>query len=143
MAYSNREAYKRWYERNRERIRAIKSENMRRYRRENPEKHAAISRASKRRLRELVLDAYGRKCVLCGFSDERALSLDHVLNNGAQERAEIGERGVYLRSLKTEHRHEYRTLCMNCQFISRSEGGHQNQHGSTKSQQWCDSHGKR
>lgn len=131
MEVSNKkkERYKKWYEANKERVLKSKRLLMRKYRAENPEKNRQISRKAKAALRQKVLDAYGRKCTRCGFSDERALTLDHILNNGAQERKAIGERGVYLRCLKIEHRTEYQTLCMNCQFIKRVESFRQNQHG--------------
>jgi hypothetical protein len=116
----SRERYKKWYEANKEKARADKAANMRRYRKENPEKHREQSRAAKKLLREKLREIYGITCVLCGFADLRALTLDHVLKNGSIERAELGERGVYLRALKPEHKHEYRFLCMNCQFIARS-----------------------
>lgn len=130
------ESYRKWYEANKEKARAYKAANMRRYRAENPEKYANQSRAAKRKLREKILSAFGGVCAICGFSDERALTLDHVLNNGAEERKKLGERGVYYRALKPEHRHEYRMLCMNCQFIARHEVGRQNQH-----RLWQHSHG--
>ena len=116
----SRERYARWYSKNKEKARALKAENMRRYRQENPLKYRAQSRQAKRRLREKLHFIYGASCVLCGFSDIRALTLDHVLKNGSAERTRLGERGVYLRALLPEHRHEYRTLCMNCQFIVRA-----------------------
>jgi len=116
----SRERYAKWYSKNKESARASKAANMRRYRQENPTKHRAQSRQAKRRLREKLHAIYVASCVLCGFSDIRALTLDHVLKNGAAERARLGERGVYLRALMPEHHHEYRCLCMNCQFIARA-----------------------
>lgn len=121
--------YKKWYDNNLEHARKKKREGMRRYRAERLEHYAAQSRASNAKLKEMVFGVYGKRCVICGFSDVRALTLDHVLNNGAEERKEHGERGVYRRSLLPEFRHEYQTLCMNCQFIKRVEAKRQNQHG--------------
>jgi len=133
----SRARYKKWYEANKDEARLKKRENMRRYRAENPEKHRAQSRAAKARLRAGIFDVYGEICVECGFRDKRALTLDHVLNNGAVEREELGERGVYLRAVKEYRPNEYQILCMNCQFIKRIEAGRQNQH-----QQWLHSHGE-
>lgn len=54
-----------------------------------------------------------------GLLDMRALSLDHVNNNGSAERTELGIRGTYRRA-KAEYRpDEYQILCMNCNFIKR------------------------
>ena len=112
--------YAEWYERNKDKVRAYKAANMRRYRLANPEKHRGQSRAAKQKQRAALFAMYGSSCVLCGFSDVRALTLDHVKRNGAAERAELGERGVYRRALVELRPDEYRTLCMNCQFISRA-----------------------
>jgi len=121
---------KKWYSKNLEHARKYKREMMRKLRRENPDHYRAQSRASKKRLKDKVFDIYGRKCK-CGFSDVRALTLDHINNNGSQERKTLGERGVYRRALIPEFRHEYQTLCMNCQFIKRIEQGRQNQNGGS------------
>jgi hypothetical protein len=107
------------YAANRVAIRARKSEVMRELRTANPPKYRAQSRQAKAKLREQLFQIYGAACALCGFTDRRALTLDHILKNGAKERAELGERGVYRRALVAEFRSEYRTLCMNCQFIAR------------------------
>lgn len=131
-----RASYKKWYERNKESARKKKAAVMRRLRAESPEKYAAQSRKAKRRLRERLLEMYGARCSLCGFSDARALTLDHVRNNGAEERRELGERGVYLRALDGGNSDDYRIICMNCQFICRHEAGRQNQHPAVAALAW-------
>jgi hypothetical protein len=135
MSVSNKskESYAKWYEKNKTEIRKQKTLIMRRLRKENPEKYRGHSRAAKKRLKDKVFSVYGMVCIACGFSDVRALTLDHKKNNGAEERKEIGERGVYLRSLQKEFHSEYQTLCMNCQFIKRVESKRQNQHGYSSS----------
>lgn len=130
-------SYQKWYDANKESIREYKRNMMRKLRAENPDHYRKQSRAAKKKLKDAVFDIYGRVCQ-CGFSDERALTLDHKLNNGAEERKSLGERGVYRRALLPEYHHEYQTLCMNCQFIKRVEAGRSNQHG----QAWLSSHGK-
>jgi len=104
-----------------------KAENMRKYRAANPEKYREQSRMAKVRLRQKLFDIYGHKCAICGFSDETALVLDHILNNGACERRQLGERGVYRRAVMPEHRNEYRIVCWNCNIIERKKCGIQNQ----------------
>jgi len=123
------ERHRQWYQANKERLREYKRENMRKYRAARPEHYRRQSRNAKQRLKDKVFSAYGAVCVLCGFADRRALTLDHVLNNGAEERKAIGERGVYRRALEPQHKAEYQVLCMNCQFIKRVEANRQNQHG--------------
>lgn len=119
---SNRSEYDRkYYQGHIETIRKQKAENMRRYRMEDPEKYREQTKEHKRKIRERLLDMYGRQCAICGFSDVRALTLDHVNQNGNEERKQYGERGVYRRALTEYRPDEYRTLCMNCQFIERSK----------------------
>src|SRR5437762_3201099 len=84
-----------FYQRNKERLRPIKTATMRALRAANPVKYREQSRAAKARLRAKLFVVYGSECVCCGFQDKRALTLDHVRNNGSKERAEIGERGVW------------------------------------------------
>jgi hypothetical protein len=101
---------------------------MKKCRNEEPEKYNRQSRKAKSRIRERLYDMYGNKCVLCGFDNILALTLDHINNNGAEERKALGERGVYYRALEKYRPNEYRIICMNCQFIERVEHGRQNQH---------------
>ena len=122
------ESYRKWYEKNKEHARKTKRDNMRRYREDNPEKYREQSRRAKRKIREKIFVVYGKQCVRCGFEDIRALTLDHILNNGAIERKELGERGVYRRAVEKHRPEEYQILCMNCQFI--------------KQNQWLQQHGK-
>ena len=113
---------------NNERLRR-KRDTMRRLRAEHPERYRAQSRKAKKKLKDSVFAKYGNKCEGCGFTDIRALTLDHVRNNGAEERKAIGERGVYRRALEEGHACDYQILCMNCQFIKRVKAQRQNQHG--------------
>ena len=80
------------------------------------------------RLKSEVLTHYGGgelACVKCGFSDIKALSLDHISGNGAAERKKLGYRAqeVYLTLRKLNWPVGYQTLCMNCQWIKRSDNG--------------------
>lgn len=120
--------YAAWYHRNIEKAREQKRLMMQRLRKENPEKYAAHSRKAKAKERERLYEIYGHVCAICGFSDKRALTLDHRLNNGNEERRQLGERGVYRKAKAGYAPDEYQILCMNCQFIKRVEDKNQNQH---------------
>jgi acyl-CoA thioesterase len=76
------------------------------------------------KVKELVFSHYGKKCVLCGFSDMRALSIDHTNGDGAKHRKEVGGSGtgkrIYSWLVKNNYPDNFRTLCMNCQWIERS-----------------------
>lgn len=111
--------YQRWYQKNKPHARKYKREMMRKLRAANPEKYRQQSREHKRKTREKLFMVYGDKCAVCGFSDKRALTLDHINQNGNAERRKLGERGVYRRALERHRPEHYRILCMNCQFIER------------------------
>lgn len=111
--------YQDWYEKNKVKAREQKKLVMRKLREKDPEKYNAQSRKAKVKERLLLFKMYGCKCAMCGYADMRALTLDHVLNNGSAERLELGERGVYRRAKQTYRPDEYQVLCMNCQFIKR------------------------
>ena len=123
------------YEINKDAIRAKKREAMKRLRLLNPEKHNRQSRESQARERALLFAIYGHSCVRCNFTDKRALTLDHINNDGNVERAELGERGVYKKAKALHQPERYQILCMNCQFIKRTEDRCTNQHRPSVLQQ--------
>lgn len=120
--------YRHWYEKNKEAVRQYKRELMRRARQNKPELYAAHSRKAKSKFKEALFQMYGKVCILCSFTDKRALTIDHVRNNGAKERKLLGQGGWYRKALAQYRPDEYRVLCMNCQFITRIEAGRQNQY---------------
>jgi len=121
--FDNKAYQRQWYQDNKERLRPRKAELMRKYRAENPEKYNQQSRENKKKLRQRLMNIYGERCVLCGFEDIRALTLDHIKGNGAKERKLLTEWGTYRKALEEYRPDLYRTLCMNCQFIERSKSG--------------------
>ena len=99
-----------------------KKENDARWRNANRDKIRQDS--AKRRLdaKHKILDRYGKSCAICGFDDIRALQLDHVKNNGSQERKSLGGQKVsganfYLYLIKQGLPDGYQTLCANCNNI--------------------------
>jgi hypothetical protein len=108
-----------YYEKNRDKILAKKREWMREYRKRCPERSREVSRTAKQKLRDTIHMMYGDKCVICGFTDKRALTLDHINGDGNIERRKLSERGVYRDATMNYQPGKYRILCMNCQFITR------------------------
>lgn len=79
--------------------------------------------------RQRIIDALGGKCVRCGFSDVRALQIDHVNGNGAKERRQFKHYTscrimIYQKILNGSK--EYQLLCANCNWIKRFEEGEDN-----------------
>ena len=71
-----------------------------------------------RRLRERAIELLGGKCVLCDFSDPRALQIDHIHGGGGKEQRRMAERNVVAGRTKM-----YQLLCANCNAIKRIERG--------------------
>lgn len=112
---------KRWRDRNRPKLRA----EAKVYYQGHKAKAMENCRNRRQKLRGEVLTHYGEGkliCVQCGYSDSRALSLDHINNNGAEERKKLfGRKQPNPRFweilIKLGYPEGYQTLCMNCQFI--------------------------
>ena len=77
-----------------------------------------------RKQRKAAIESLGGKCNRCGFSDERALQIDHINGDGAKERKERNFKGNFHKHvlesfLKQENK--YQLLCANCNWIKRVE----------------------
>jgi len=63
-------------------------------------------------------------CFRCGFSDIRALQIDHINGGGTKELDTISSGGLYARILnlsEVEIRNAYQILCANCNMIKKEE----------------------
>ena len=85
---------------------------------------------SRDRNRELKYEVFSRYsnneqpyCAACGFADIRALCIDHIKNDGASHRREVGGGGTTLyRNLKKRNFPEgFQVLCSNCNQIKEHE----------------------
>lgn len=83
-----------------------------------------------RELKNAVYEVLGKKCVKCGFQDQRALQIDHVNGDGAQDRKKlsggrnsVGASTLYKAVLESVSRDEnkYQILCANCNWIKKHE----------------------
>jgi len=72
------------------------------------------------KLRKQILDKFGNACNRCGFSDPRALQIDHVNGGGAQEIRNT-EAVKYYKAVLADQTGKYQLLCANCNWIKRSE----------------------
>jgi len=74
--------------------------------------------------KELALTYYGNgkcACVICGFTDIRALSIDHIAGGGAKHKKTLGVSNIYRWLIEHNYPKGYRTLCMNCQWVTKNE----------------------
>lgn len=61
-----------------------------------------------------VMEAYGGKCACCGETELAFLTIDHVNNDGADHRREIGKGGLYYWLVREGFPEGFQVLCANC-----------------------------
>lgn len=89
------------------------------------EKKLAQGRAQNRKLKAEVMLAYGGQvCNCCGETTFEFLSIDHVNNDGAQHRRELGHSGrtLYGWLKKNQYPPGFQVLCFNCNMAKGLHG---------------------
>lgn len=95
-------------------------------------------------LRAEVIAALGGKCARCGFSDERALQIDHIKGGGQRARKAMGYNTgyphTYFRRILADPKIHavYQILCANCNWIKRRENGEYNQGVGSKPRKYLE-----
>lgn len=75
-----------------------------------------------KRLRGLIIQKLGGCCRHCGFTDVRALQIDHVLGGGNKELKNGRGAGLkYDYEVLRDTDGKYQLLCANCNWIKRHE----------------------
>jgi hypothetical protein len=94
-----------------------------------------LSRNRRSFLRTEILHLLGGKCVRCGFSDVRALQIDHVNLKAKHREKRHGQATtgseMYLKFILNQVRNgskDYQCLCANCNWIKRCENGEDGWH---------------
>ena len=98
------------------------------YRTKYKERLKGYKQAYEQRIRERLFRLLGEKCVRCGFSDKRALQIDHINGDGHYDKHRCRASSVMHRRVcdsieRGEKR--YQLLCANCNWIKRVERGEQ------------------
>ena len=138
----NRQRMRQWREKNPEKARIQRRKDNRRYyerhRNEVRQQVSAYQTGNlpvvqkrhrnwhrERRLKSFKL--LGGKCVRCGFSDWRALQIDHIQGGGSEHYQKRKTIGV-LKDILTDpaSRSKYQLLCANCNWIKRFEKSEHN-----------------
>lgn len=70
--------------------------------------------------REAIITILGGRCRKCGFTDRRALQVDHVDGGGNKERKDT-KRATPTLARIIRYRSKYQLLCANCNWIKRHE----------------------
>ena len=110
-----------------EEYRKEKNEYLRRHHLETRDKKLARGRELYWKARVNLLGIFGGKCKRCGFSDIRALQIDHIRGGGTKERKSGGRNGknLYYKLMKEislvpeDTLKKYQLLCANCNYIKR------------------------
>lgn len=89
--------------------------------------HNKVQRDRLQRIRIATLNGLGGKCVRCGFTDWRALQIDHLKGDGysCPFRSRSTSKPYY--DYVLAHPCDFQVLCANCNAIKRHENG---EHGS-------------
>lgn len=74
-----------------------------------------------RQLRIEALGKLGNKCVKCGFSDIRALQIDHINGGGCYDMRNRSRKNLYRFILNNDVTGIFQLLCANCNWIKRYE----------------------
>ena len=124
----HRDYYLNYYATHREHIRELAKTCYRRHKAAGKVfynlKTAKLAKQYRLRIKSKLFDILGNKCVHCGFSDVRALQIDHVHGNGTRHIKEVGRNHQYflyvLNAVKNGSKN-YQLLCANCNWIKRYE----------------------
>jgi hypothetical protein len=73
--------------------------------------------------RKKAIEALGGICAKCGFTDYRALQIDHIYGGGVQEGKTLTSytRHKNIRNNPELEKLKYQVLCANCNWIKREE----------------------
>jgi hypothetical protein len=73
--------------------------------------------------RKEIIEAYGGKCAFCGFDDYRALVIDHVNDDGNEDRRNglKHPNDFYRHIIINGFPDKYQVLCANCNTIKEFE----------------------
>lgn len=123
--------YRDWRRRNLDRLREYYKEHRerylehgRRYYEADKERKRVEQCERTRERRHVMIELLGRKCRHCGFSDLRALQIDHRNGNGSKLNKDLGigsSSDPRFYRYVISHPEDFQLLCANCNWIKRYE----------------------
>jgi hypothetical protein len=103
-----------------------KSQNRKWYHRHREEQILKM-KAYRQATKDIVYEFYGGYvCKCCGITEPSMLGLDHINNDGAEHRRQIGNRGgmgLYLWIIDNDFPPMFQVYCFNCNQSKRINGG--------------------
>ena len=139
MPYKTKEQRKIHYEKNKDKInkqrreyekspdvKKRKSIHHKKWRENNLERAKEITNKSKKkyedRIKKLVFEHYGEKCLCCGEDNITFLTIDHINGGGTKHRKKIGMK-ICVWLFKNNFPDGFQTLCFNCNWGKHINGG--------------------
>src|SRR6266404_9630328 len=105
--------------------RAIWREKTKKWRSTNQGKNKEIERRAESKryhaTKDEAFELLGNKCIKCGWTDRRALQIDHIEAIGDAQRRKLNHRGRILYREVKANPIKYQLLCANCNWIKRHE----------------------
>jgi len=98
-------------------------EKTKRNRQKNKELYKSLDTRWYHNAKDRAFDILGGKCASCGWTDPRALQVDHVVAIGDAERRRLGHRGRKLYQAVVKNPTMFQLLCANCNWIKRHDKG--------------------
>ena len=116
-----KERCKKWRFKNKSHL----NESQLEWRKKNPERFKLLTQRHRARFKKETLSHYCEgqiKCACCGEKDIRFLCIDHVHNNGKEERKTLGSGRPFYRHLKKQGfpQNGYQVFCYNCNMGKRT-----------------------
>lgn len=81
--------------------------------------------------KNIAISYYGALCACCGESDLSCLTIDHINNNGAAHRQELGTRVIYKWLITNNFPGGFQVLCFNCNRAKAKCGACPHQRGAS------------
>ncbi len=107
-----REASRKYYKKNRK----LCNEKTRKWYNENKveeHKHRKIKHEEKK---EIVFNHYGNKCVCCGETIKEFFTIDHINNDGAEQKRKYKIYHFYRWIIRNDFPKDLQILCANCNY---------------------------
>ena len=120
---------KTWRKDNIERRRELAKIYYWKYHDEHREQFNTWSKQHNKRIKDGLFDVLGgKKCVRCGFTDERALQFDHINGGGTKETKDRFNKSKrkfsrYYSKHPEEAKKKLQVLCANCNWIKKHING--------------------
>jgi hypothetical protein len=118
---SHPEAYVLWKEKTRKRSMRWYNSKTAELKEEILERTKQNRRIRRAKEKEKVLQILGGQCARCGYSDPRALCVDHINGDGYLEKARHYEYFKAIISDPEEAKNRYQILCCNCNRIKQHD----------------------